>query len=86
MRVVHPAEGNIAGVNDLFWYYGRYKSGTLPEAGGLNDQPDRLLEQMKVIEQTLAHCDEAERTPSKKAPAESPSAGTGGRSRPRPTR
>lgn len=60
-RVLHPDEGNTTGLSDVFWYYGRYKSGLLPEPGGLNDQSAMLMQQFRVIDAAYAEVEQAER-------------------------
>ena len=59
-RVLHPDEGNITGVSNLLWYYGRYKCSQFPESGGLNDQPGKLMEFMRFIEAANAQVDDQE--------------------------
>ncbi|KRW94358.1 hypothetical protein AQY21_20730 [Paracoccus sp. MKU1] len=59
-RVLHPDEGNTSGLADLFWYYGRYKCGFLPEHGGLNDQCAKLMQMFRVIDEANAACDAKE--------------------------
>lgn len=60
-RVLHPDEGNLSGLDRLLWLYGRYKSKMLPEMGGLSDQPGKLIEQFRVIDNAVAHCEELDR-------------------------
>ena len=36
--------------DELFWLYGNYKSGILPEPGGLQAQPHKLMEAIRTLD------------------------------------
>jgi hypothetical protein len=42
---------------EFFWLYQNYKRGVLPEDGGINSQPVKLVELFKVTDQALALCE-----------------------------
>lgn len=39
-------------MNEVWWLYGNYKEGILPEHGGLYDQPAKLLAVIRVLDST----------------------------------
>jgi len=72
----------------IFWYYGRYKSGILPEAGGLEDQCGKMMMQFRVIDAAMDEYEDHRRKEQERETARATSGGakSGGRIRPRPAR
>lgn len=71
----------------IFWYYGRYKSGILPEAGGLEDQCGKMMMQFRVIDAAMDEYDDHKRKEQERETARSMKSGGAarhsGRMRPR---
>ncbi len=49
-----PILENPAAFSELFWLYRNYKAGYLPEAGGLDDQPAKLMKSLRVIDAAVS--------------------------------
>lgn len=54
--------------NEIFFLYSSYKQGFLPEAGGLNDQPSRLMEYLRHVDMMVSECEEERRRIEKTQP------------------
>lgn len=51
-----PILDDPVGFSDLFWHYGQMQKGYLPEKGGLNDQPAKFMQYMRIIDRALDYC------------------------------
>ena len=75
----------------LFWLHRQRQEGYLPEPGGLNDQPYKLIHSFRVIDSMLSRIEEHRKEEEdRKNRLRNPRPGRGGpaggtKSRPRPT-
>lgn len=82
-RVLHPDEGNTTGLSEILWYYGRYKSGLLPDEGGINDQSAQLMQCFSEIDAANTEVEVAEREEAERKRKAAEAGNKGGRRRSR---
>ena len=59
---------NPEDISELLWYYSSFKKGVLPDRGGLLDQPAKMMECFKVIDNAIGTVEAQKNAEQQQAP------------------